>query len=82
MATKTVENKPAEQPIDNSDVMVRINLPLLESGDGSGNIDQTVVVQCDGKNHNRPLIIQRGVNVEIPVWAFEILIHSGRFPNL
>lgn len=68
--------------IDPSDIPVRVNLPLLEQNDDGTEPDQTVLVQCDGKNKNKPLLIKRGVSVEIPQWAFEILVHSGRYPNL
>ncbi len=74
---ESVKNK----KIDVSEELVRVFLPKLEE-DKPGSVDQTVTVQLDGKNHNHPLIIQRGVTVEIPVWAFEILHNSGRFPNL
>ena len=60
---------------------VTVFLPKLEE-DKPGSVDQTVTVQLEGKNHNKPLIIQRGVRVEIPVWAFEILYNSGRFDGI
>lgn len=76
MATAT-KNKPAPE----MERYVWVLLPLLEE-DKPGSVDQTVTVQQEGKNHNRPLIIKRGERVKIPVWAFEVLYNSGRFPKL
>lgn len=75
MATKT----PVEQPtIAPEDRMTYVTLPLLDE-EKPGTVDQTEVVQCEGKNNNIPLIIQRGQRVEVPIWAFEALVHSGRY---
>ena len=82
MAAKAATAVDATTAIDPSEIPVRIKIPLLDSGDSPGKVDQTVMVQCDGKNRGRPLIIQRGVNVEVPAWAFEILVNSGRFPDI
>lgn len=73
-ATTPVETTPIE------DQLVRIRLPMLEE-EKPGTVDQTEVVQCPSKNGGRPFIIQRGEYVDIPVWAFEILVHSGRYEN-
>lgn len=73
-ATAPVETTPME------DQLVRIRLPMLEE-EKPGTVDQTEVVQCPSKNGGRPFIIQRGEYVDIPVWAFEILVHSGRYEN-
>lgn len=73
-ATTPVETTPME------DQLVRIRLPMLEE-EKPGTVDQTEVVQCPSKNGGRPFIIQRGEYVDIPVWAFEILVHSGRYEN-
>lgn len=70
-----------ETNIAPEDRMTYVILPLLDE-ERPGTVDQTEVVQCEGKNHNRPLIIQRGERVEIPIWAFEILVHSGRYKTL
>ena len=63
------------------DRMTYVTLPLLDE-EKPGSVDQTEVVQCSGKNGGRPLIIQRGERVEIPIWAFEILVHSGEYKTL
>lgn len=60
------------------DRMTYVTLPLLDE-EKPGTVDQTEVVQVEGKNGNHPLIIQRGQRVEIPIWAFEALVHSGRY---
>lgn len=78
MATKNPEVQPE---IALEDRMTYVTLPLLEE-EKPGTVDQTEVVQCEGKNHNRPLIIRRGERVEIPIWAFEILVHSERYQTL
>lgn len=78
MATKIQKT---ETVTDSSETLVPVYLPLLEE-DKPGTVDQTVVVKVEGKNHNNPFIIQRGQHVQIPVWAFEVLAHSGRFSNL
>lgn len=70
-----------EVKIAPEDRMTYVTLPLLEE-EKPGTVDQTEVVQCEGKNNNRPLIIARGERVEIPIWAFEILVHSGRYKTL
>ena len=70
-----------EMNIAPEDRMTYVTLPLLDE-EKPGTVDQTEVVQCEGKNHNRPLIIQRGERVEIPIWAFEILVHSERYKTL
>lgn len=73
--------KTAEPKTNPEDRMTYVTLPLLEE-EKPGTVDQTEVVQCEGKNNNRPLIIARGERVEIPIWAFEILVHSGRYKTL
>lgn len=72
--------KPVET-IAPEDRMTWVTLPLLAE-EKPGTVDQTEVVQCAGKNHGRPLIIRRGERVEIPIWAFEILCHSGRYNDM
>jgi hypothetical protein len=73
MATAKTETNIAPE-----DRMTYVTLPLLDE-EKPGTVDQTEVVQCEGKNNNHPLIIQRGQRVEIPIWAFEALVHSGRY---
>lgn len=78
MAAKSpevVENVPAIAPEDRT---TYVTLPLLDE-EKPGTVEQTEVVYLEGKNHNKPLIIQRGMRVEIPIWAFQILVHSGRY---
>ena len=70
-----------EMNIAPEDRMTYVTLPLLDE-EKPGTVDQTEVVQLEGKNHNKPLIIQRGERVEVPIWAFEILVHSGRYKTL
>lgn len=70
-----------EMNVAPEDRMTYVTLPLLDE-EKPGTVDQTEVVQLEGKNHNRPLIIQRGERVEIPIWAFEILVHSERYKTL
>jgi hypothetical protein len=67
-----------ENQVAPEDRMTYVTLPLLDE-EKPGTVDQTEVVQCEGKNNNHPLIIQRGQRVEIPIWAFEALVHSGRY---
>lgn len=76
----------AKTPVEETNVapedrMTYVTLPLLDE-EKPGTVDQTEVVQCEGKNNNRPLIIQRGERVEVPIWAFEILVHSERYKTL
>ena len=75
MAAVKTPNTPA---VALEDRMTYVTLPLLEE-EKPGTVDQTEVVQMDGKNHNRPLVIRRGERVEIPIWAFEVLVHTGRY---
>lgn len=82
MATTKTQTPQTQNEIPFEDCMTRVTIPLLPEGEGSGKVDQTVMVQCDGKNHGRPLLIKRGISVEIPIWAFEILVHSGEYPQL
>lgn len=55
---------------------VSIVLPLLE--DDSGHTDQTVEVERNGYI----LRFKRGVQVDLPVWAFIIMKESGMYPTL
>lgn len=77
----TAKTPVEEMNIAPEDRMTYVTLPLLDE-EKPGTVDQTEVVQLEGKNHNRPLIIQRGERVEIPIWAFEILVHSERYKTL
>ena len=77
----TVKTPVEEMNVAPEDRMTYVTLPLLDE-EKPGTVDQTEVVQLEGKNHNRPLIIQRGERVEIPIWAFEILVHSERYKTL
>lgn len=57
------------------ETMVPLYLPRLEDSDGTGELDQTVPVSMNGET----LIIKRGESVQVPLWAFEILHHSGKY---
>lgn len=78
MATKTASAPEVVKPME--DQLVRVRLPMLEE-EKEGSVDQTEIVQCPSKNGGRPYVIQRGEFVDIPVWAFEILVHSGRYTD-
>lgn len=80
MAAKAAKPVEKAQEIPMEDQTVRVRLPMLEE-EKPGSVDQTEVVQCPSKNRGLPLIIQRGEYVDIPIWAFEILVHSGRYTN-
>lgn len=59
------------------EIRVPITLPLLEE-ESVGRVDQTVNICRNGEI----LRIQRGEHVEVPLWAFEILKQSGKYPNI
>jgi hypothetical protein len=72
MATKT----PDAKPIDRINEKIRIYLPLLE--DEGEKVDQVETVILNGNT----TLIKRGEYVEVPFPIFEVLYHSGRYPNL
>ncbi|MDD3411576.1 MAG: hypothetical protein PHY12_12295 [Eubacteriales bacterium] len=64
--------KPEQEPV------VGIYLPLLENDTTSGNVDQSVTVEVNGKIWR----IERGQHVEVPREVFIVMKESGRFENL
>lgn len=58
-------------------VTIPIQLPLLQR-EGSGEVDQTVTITINGKQH----VFNRGERVELTPDEFMILRSSGRFPEV